>query len=35
MLSIVENEEDKKYIQILPAPTEGGTENIREGFHYE
>ena len=35
MLSIIENEEDKKYIQILPAPTEGAAKNIGEGFHYE
>ena len=24
---------DVKYIQILPAPTEGATENIGEGLH--
>ena len=26
------NKWDIKYIQILPAPTEGATENIGEGF---
>ena len=24
---------DIKYIQILPAPTEGAKENFGEGFH--
>ena len=24
----------QKFIQILPAPTEGTTENIGEDFHY-
>ena len=24
-----------KYIQTLPGPTEGTTENIGEGFHYK
>ena len=32
---MVENKEDKKYIQILPAPKEGAMENTGEGFHYE
>ena len=32
---MVENKDDKKYIQILPCPTEGATENIGEGFHYK
>ena len=31
---IIENKWDVKYIQILPAPTEGATENIGEGFHF-
>ena len=30
---IIENKWDVKYIQILPAPTEGATENIGEGLH--
>ena len=30
----MENKWDKKYIKILPAPTEGATENIGEGLHY-
>ena len=30
----MENKWDMKYIQILPVPTEGVTENIGEGFHY-
>ena len=31
---MIENKWDVKYIQILPAPTEGATENIGECFHY-
>ena len=37
MLAIIENKWDKKHVQILPAPTEGATENIGEGLlelHY-
>ena len=30
MLPIVENKKDKKYIQILPAPTEGATEILEK-----
>ena len=30
---IIENKWDVKYIQILPSPTEGATENIGEGLH--
>ena len=32
-LAITENKWDVKYIQILPAPTEGATENIGEDMH--
>ena len=28
-----ESKSDIKYVQILPALTEGATENIGEGFH--
>ena len=34
MLAIIENKWDLKYIQILPAKTEGATENIGEVLHY-
>ena len=30
---IIENKWDVKYIQILPAPTEGATENIGKDLH--
>ena len=32
---MVENKDDKKYIQMLPASTDGATENNGEGFHYK
>ena len=32
-LSIAEHKRDKKYIQILLAPTKNATENIEEGFY--
>ena len=32
MLTIIENKWDIKYIQILPEPTVGATENIGEGL---
>ena len=34
MLAIIENQRDIKYIQRLPAPTEGAMENIGEGLLY-
>ena len=34
MLAIIENKWDIKYIQILPAPTEGATENIGDGLNF-
>ena len=30
---IIENKWEVKYIQILPAPTEGATENIGKDLH--
>ena len=33
MLAILENKWDIKYIQALPAPREGASENIGEGLH--
>ena len=32
MLVLIENKWDVKHIQILPLPTGGATENIREGL---
>ena len=32
---MIENKWDIKFIQILPTPTKGATENIGEGFHYQ
>ena len=32
MLPIIGNKWDVKYIQILPSPTEGATENIGKGL---
>ena len=32
MLTIIENKPYIKYIQILPVPAEGATENIGESF---
>ena len=34
MFTTIESKGDIKYIQMLPAPTEGATENIRKGSHY-
>ena len=34
MLATIENKWDLKYIQILPGPNEGATDNIGEGLHY-
>ena len=34
MLVIKESKSDIKYVQILPALTEGAMENIGEGFHW-
>ena len=31
---MIENKQDIKFIQILPAPTEGATENIGMGEIY-
>ena len=33
LLAILENKWDIKYIQTLPAPREGASENIGEGLH--
>ena len=35
MLAIMESKWNVKYIQILPAPTEGATENNVEGLNYQ
>ena len=34
LVAIKENKWDVKYIEILPAPTEGATKYIGEGLHY-
>ena len=34
LLGIIENKWDIKYIQILPVPREGATENVVEGLRY-
>ena len=34
-MAIIENNLDIKYIQILPAPSEGATENIGEDFRWK
>ena len=30
MLTLIENKQDIKYIQILPAPTEGATKKLEQ-----